>query len=305
MRISEKKMMMQAISTIAVIVGCLAAMTITAYAYFTHSVTSGFYPVRTANFETSLSIQITDDAGNVTNVVSNTENNKMHEAFLEGGKTYTIAITQTTSSTAKTGFVIMSAAGSTDVYHTVQLGMDATAENGFTREIKFYVAPTLDTTVVFLSHWGTSSCYGYSNVDNEFYITKEKLVNLVIDETMGEELLPTPTPFPEITPTPLPEATATPLPGATDTPAETAAPEATVAPSMPPADATMAPELAETPVMEPSATTAPAESGSTEPSTEPSTDAPADEPVNPPVDTPADQPADTAGEQSVATVSEE
>lgn len=334
-KIKEKVMMMRVVLTVVVMVGCLVAMGITAYAYFSYSVTSHFGAIRAANFETNVSVQTvgevqtaaeeTTPVAEETTSVATTEptpvatqsveavatsepiselvpvitsDHKAHKVTgLKAGKTYLVTISPTDNNTAENGFVIF-AAYHTDtsgesslvssVYHTQQLGIDIAAENERTDVISFYLTLAADADVIFYSHWGTSSYYGYENdvqqPDGEeteqpdLYVEQGETVNIAVTgaENLEDDLMATPTPIPELTPspTPMPEVTPTPGPEATGTPAptgepiateeptvtaaptETSAPEATIEPTSEPT-APETPEASATAAPDPSATSAP------------------------------------------------
>lgn len=260
-KISEKVIVARAILTIAIIVGCLVTMSVTAYAFFYHDVTSSLRNIRAANFDTN--IQIVDIEGNSIDIKSVENNYRYYTASLEKEKSYTVTIMPSSQSTAQKGFVLVGAMACEDTYHTQQLGTDIMVVGGETSEIVFTLAVTDDTDVVFIPHWGTSSYYGYSYENVDYYIANGGSATLIIDG-ITEELLPTSTPLPEETPlpttsplpeeTPLPttsplpeettEPTETPLPETTKEPAQTLEPEQTTAPTV---ESTQAPEESVTP----------------------------------------------------------
>jgi len=59
-KVREKVMLARMASMIAIVIMCLAAMSITAYAYFSYNITSGSNIIKAANFEANVSITITD-----------------------------------------------------------------------------------------------------------------------------------------------------------------------------------------------------------------------------------------------------
>ena len=165
-KIRDQVMVTRVAITVISIVICLAAMGFTAYAYFSHDVASDFNVIKAANFETNVQIQITDANGEAVKVI--TGNYKSHLANLKGGTKYYITLKPTERSTAKTGFVIVTADGCSNRYHTQQLGLDG---NTTTSEISFYLITGADTAVTFQAHWGTSSYYGYENANSDLYVT--------------------------------------------------------------------------------------------------------------------------------------
>jgi len=170
-KVKEKVMLVRTAITVIIMIVCLAAMSITAYAYFSSNVTSGSNIIKAANFEASVSITITENDSS-TAVEVTKQKNASFTADLKAGKIYTITLDESDSSTAKTGFCIVSAIGCPDIYHSQQIGADAAAEGGFTDNVTFQLKVTADTTITFLSHWGTSSYYGESG---KLYITNDNV----------------------------------------------------------------------------------------------------------------------------------
>ena len=177
-KVCEKALITRLAMTVIIVVACLAAMSFTAYAYFASNITSSYNFIKTASFETSVSIHITDENGEAVQVI--TSNNKSHTAQLKANTKYLVTLQHTKRSTAKTGFVIVTATDCTTQYHTQQLGKDG---NGNTETISFWLAPNANTTVTFLSHWGTSSMYPeFMSVgrNSQRYILDGETVNLYI-----------------------------------------------------------------------------------------------------------------------------
>jgi hypothetical protein len=166
-------MLVRVVTTIVIVVMCLSAMSITAYAYFSYNITSGSNIIKAANFEADVSITITENDSS-TAVEVTKQKNASYTADLKAGNIYTITLDESDGSTAKTGFCIVSAIDCPDIYHSQQIGADSAVDGEFTDKIVFQLKVTADTTVTFLSHWGTSSYYGQSgklditndNVDN-------------------------------------------------------------------------------------------------------------------------------------------
>lgn len=188
-KIREKVMLARVAAIIAIMIMCLAAMSLTAYAYFSYNVTSGSNIIKAANFETEVSIQITDADGkavennNITPITSDHKNFRIEG--LEVGKWYNITIKPTDRSTAQTGFIIVSVdKGCNVTYHTQQLGVDENVEGGKTPEIRFKLMITDATNVILESHWGTSSHYdAYKNKGNneELYITQDEKIKMIVN----------------------------------------------------------------------------------------------------------------------------
>lgn len=224
-KISEKMIVAHLVYTVLVIVFCLVAMSVSAFAYFSHNVTSHFNVIKAADFETKISIEIMDENNQVQQITPVTSNYKvMKVSQLETGKYYTVTIEPTGRSTAKTGFVILRAEGCPDVYHTQQLGFDETL-GGETPSLSFRFMITSSTDVIFEAHWGTSSHYpDYQNKGEACYIVNGEEVKLIVDgitdpvpATKEEETLSKITPE-TTTPLPTPETT---VPSVTTTPPQT------------------------------------------------------------------------------------
>ena len=181
-KIREKVMLTRIVSTIAIVIMCLAAMSITAYAYFSYNITSGSNTIKAASFYTDVTVQITDADGNaVETITTNTSDHKSHSASLDANKTYTITVQHNARSTAQTGFVIITADKCETKYHTQQLGRDG---EGNTYTITFELTPGANTVVTFRSHWGTSSFYAdFKEIgeNDERYIINGDDVKLTID----------------------------------------------------------------------------------------------------------------------------
>lgn len=181
-KIREKVMLTRVVTTIAIIILCLASMSITAYAYFSYSITSGSNIIKAAHFETRISIQGTDQNRETVVINPITGNYQTHKIELEADKVYTVTITPE-NSTAKTGFVVITADGCDETYHTQQLGVDTSASAGETTTFSFKMTVTDKTVVYFLAHWGTSSHYdAYKNKgeNNGLYVTQDEEIELVI-----------------------------------------------------------------------------------------------------------------------------
>ena len=192
-KVKEKVIQVRLIMTIAVVVFCLLMMSFTAYAYFTCNVSSGSNYIKTARFETKVLVQVEDAEGNVLEDIRPiTSNYKVFKlSDLRPGEWYTVTVTPTERSTAKTGFVIVTAIGCEKTYHTQQLGVDANVDGGFTPELRFQVMITEATDVVFEARWGTSSYYpDFQDKDGEEYIRNGEAVKLIING-LEEPVAPT------------------------------------------------------------------------------------------------------------------
>lgn len=170
-KVREKVMLIRIAMTITIVFMCLAAMSITAYAYFSYNITSSSNIIKAANFEACVTISTTENDSS-TNIEVTKHKNASYTANLKAGKIYTITLDESDGSTAKTGFCIVSAIGCSDIYHSQQIGTDAVVDGKFTDKVTFQLKVTADTTITFVSHWGTSSYY---EVNNKLYITNENV----------------------------------------------------------------------------------------------------------------------------------
>ena len=228
-KVREKVMLMHVTMSVVIIVMCLAAMSLSAYAYFSYNVTSGFNTIKSANFETSVSIRVTDSDGKAVDTPKPiTTNYKLYKiADLKAGEWYTVTVTPTERSTAKTGFIIVTATGCNEIYHTQQLGIDENVSGGKTPEIKFQLMITDTTDVVLEAHWGTSSYYPkFKDTDDDHYITYKDgrmeqvkmIVNGIVDPVVDSETEENKPPVENTTP---PAAETTPPVTETTTPSTT------------------------------------------------------------------------------------
>ncbi len=305
-KIREKVMLARIAATITIIVMCLIAMSFSAYAYFSHNIISGSNIIKAANFETNVQVQIKDSGGNVIETITPiTSNYKSHKVQgLECNKFYTVTITPTDKSTAKTGFVIITAEGCEKTYHTQQLGVDESVAGGETRRIEFELMITEKTDVIFVAHWGTSSYYDdYKDKGDqeELYITNGDKVTMDVDNSDKSNLNkednkdsgnssddknvnnitpPTTEATPPSTEQTQPAESTTPETTETSEPA-TEAGTTTTAPATEPAETTEATSAETTKQTQPAESTTPETTGTSEPATEAGTTTatPATEPV--------------------------
>ncbi len=152
-KVREKAMLTRLTMTIAVVIMCLAVMGITAYAYFSHNITSSFNMIKAANFDLTVSVAVTNNE--TTDTVTATTDN----TYTLTSGTYTVSLKKT--GTAKTGFCIVeiTVGEAKTTLHTQQLGKDGEVERGeltFTLNVSGLSEPA---TVSFVPHWGTSVYY--------------------------------------------------------------------------------------------------------------------------------------------------
>lgn len=171
-KVPEKVMLTRVFISVASILLCLFAMSISAFAYFSADVVSSSNMIKAANFSINLSIEPDGEAATVMQDVQS------RTVTLAAGE-YTITVTRSAQSTAKTGFGILYEEGSEVRYHTAQVGVDGSVQDS---DVSFQLIVSKETEVTFLAHWGTSSYYGYQNlVDNPLYIKGGEKVSITVD----------------------------------------------------------------------------------------------------------------------------
>ena len=245
-KVREKVMLTRIAMTVTIVIMCLAAMSITAYAYFSYNITSGSNIIKAANFEANVSIT---DSNN--DPVTVTKDGKVQTANLDAGK-YTIELTKG-NSTADTGFCVISIGDKT--YYTDQIGVDV-KKDLTDATVKFDLWLSSPTKLEVLSHWGTSVYYGYGDDGRtEIFIVSDATVDLTTNTTSGEGQSETGTDQSEETTT-----TSTNTTTGTES-SSTQTPESTTTPSTEPSSTTTEPATQTT---EPAAT----EPASTESTTE-------------------------------------
>lgn len=185
-RVSDKAMLTRVILTVSIIVACLVAMSVTAYAYFSSESVTNQISLRSAEFKISVQAENTDaPSQELTAITSNQQSYKIEG--LQPGTTYAIKITLADGNTAQTGFVVLEAEGCESTYCTQQLGVDAGVSGGRTDELSFTVSVSAETDVMLFAHWGTSSSYDdYNKEDNDeieendLYIEQNEEISLTI-----------------------------------------------------------------------------------------------------------------------------
>ena len=156
-KVREKVMLTRVVMTVTIVIMCLAAMSLTAYAYFSYNITSASNTIQAANFEANVLITITSSNNDPVAV---TKDGKVQTATLDAGE-YTVLLTKG-ASTANTGFCIITI-NDTD-YFTQQIGNDV--ERNLTdgsASVEFTVKVSSATKIEIISHWGTSKYYGYKD----------------------------------------------------------------------------------------------------------------------------------------------
>ena len=155
-KVREKVMLTRIAMTVTIVIMCLAAMSITAYAYFSYNITSGSNTIKAASFYTDVTVQITDADGKAVDNSQITPITSDHKNFvvrgLEVGKWYKFTIVKSERNTAETGFIVVSSEGCPITYHTQQLGVDKSVPGEYTSEITFKLMITDATEVTLKSH---------------------------------------------------------------------------------------------------------------------------------------------------------
>ena len=175
-QVREKVLVSRMFVAVLLIVIGLAAMSLSAFAYFSHEASSGVGMLTTANFDAVITAVSNDPSQ--TPVTVEASGSKTYRAALDAGVTYRISVRHSVDSSASTGFLILHLDGSDIRYHTAQIGRSG---NSHTDELTFYVTLDAPADLVFLAHWGTSSYYGYASNGQDptdFYITEGETVAL-------------------------------------------------------------------------------------------------------------------------------
>ena len=253
--VQEKTVPFNTMKTMAIILVCLSAMTFSAFAYFSNSITSGFNQIKTASFATNVVVQRADATEGEDTECSMMEDAGTRYAMLDAGRLYTATVEMAASSTARTGYVVIYADGCPDAYHTQQIGVDALSDDGTRYQLSFDMMATVDTLVFFEDYWGTSVYYGED--DSELYISDGENILLIVNGVTEPPVLEEELVEEEIPEEAIPEGELS----ASETPSEPA--------SAPPASAERGseqPSASETPSESTDNPPASAESGSQQPS---------------------------------------
>lgn len=150
--VSEKVFLSRITLNITVIIICMIAMALTAFAYFSVDISSQNNKIQAAHFDVEISV--CSEIGDFT--VSEPIDRQNTDVYVVNLKANTVyAVEVTAIGNASTGFVVVSAGGYQ--YHTEQLLLDDKMS------IVFYVRPTQDMTVTLMPHWGTSSHYALNS----------------------------------------------------------------------------------------------------------------------------------------------
>lgn len=168
-KINDKVMAAHVALCVIVIIACLTALSLSAYAWFSCNITSNTNMIKAADFDITVSV-----AQDNTSVEPNVDGTYR----LETG-TYLVGLTK--AGNAQTGFCILeTAVGETKTtFHTQQLGIDGETERN-TLTFTLEVSELSNAAVVtFAPHWGTSLYYSDSN--NALYIKDGSVVTVTAD----------------------------------------------------------------------------------------------------------------------------
>ena len=206
-KVSEKNLLTRGLVALTVVILCLAAMTLTAFAYYSLDIVSGSNKIKAAVFDVNVTIQ--GDQGEVTVTPGP---NKTYKAVLPAG-TYSIEVAHSTQSTANTGFVTMEVADG--MYYTRQL-----TKSDHTNSLTFTFETNAEMAVKFSACWGTSI---YHNTQADIYITENNnAVKITVAGISDEEVQE-----PDVSETTEPEETESEVTEPTPTESEVTQPEAT------------------------------------------------------------------------------
>lgn len=152
-KICDKVMLSHVVMTAVLMIVYLLSISVSAYAFFSAEI-QVHNTLETANFEAKVQI-----LGSEGDEIELDEDGCVSSAVLDVG-TYDVYLRH--GGTAETGFCVMEVCGEnidTGCYHTAQLGVSQTAENGYNEAIVFALEIYEPAEVIFISHWGTSSYY--------------------------------------------------------------------------------------------------------------------------------------------------
>ena len=169
---ADSIMLKRLFSTVTVVLVCLAAISLSAYAFFSCSVTSGSNTIQTSSFSTTVTIKASD--GTII-----TQGKLQSHTFTPDK--YSVTITRDSGANG-TGFCMIHIGEKT--YYTQQLGRDITAPNQERPAVSFTLDVKTSTKVAFKSCWGTNSYYD-TVVESGFYIKNDPLQVIVVEGTQS------------------------------------------------------------------------------------------------------------------------
>lgn len=170
---ADSMMLKHLVSTVTIVLVCLAAISFSAYAFFSHSVTSGTNTIKASTFASSVAIKKSN--GDII-----TEG-KLHSYSFDPGS-YIVTISADDITTG-TGYCVIKVAGAK--YYTQQLGKDMNAPGQKRSQISFALNVEADTIIEIESRWGTSSFYSTEGANNEFYIKDSEPMQVITVAATG------------------------------------------------------------------------------------------------------------------------
>lgn len=144
--IREKVLYARIAVYVSFVVILMAAMSFAAFGYFTSDVESGANQIATASYTLDIEVLSGTD-----NLYSGTD----PVTLAPGQYTVTLSYVEGSSST---GFCKIKFGD--QCYHTLQIGADENAENGFRQKVSLTLIVQQETSVTFEPSWGTSVYYG-------------------------------------------------------------------------------------------------------------------------------------------------
>ena len=183
-RLTDRVFLTRIASSVIVILVLMAAMGLSAYAYFTSDLQTSANSITSASYD--LDITVTYKDGNTDVELPLTDNG----VLLDKGVEYTVkAVYDPQKSTATTGFVCVNVGNGKVIYNTCQVGRDAIAENGQRNELVFTVKlddSWLDSQVyvTFTPNWGTSvyyTQYAQNQENHELYIIENEEITVTVN----------------------------------------------------------------------------------------------------------------------------
>lgn len=169
-KIHDKVMMAQVALSALVILACLTAMSLSAYAWFSCNITAGTNTIQAADFDIVASV-----------VQNDTPVHAVDGVYDLSDGAYTVSLTKTGN--AQTGFCIVETVvnGIKTTFHTQQLQTDETMT--FTLQVISESA-----SVQFVPHWGTSVYY--RDNENPLYISHGARVEVTVQGATSSTVLP-------------------------------------------------------------------------------------------------------------------
>ena len=175
---ADSKILKHLASTVTIVLVCLAAISFSAYAFFSHTVTSGTNTIKASTFSTSVAIKKSN--GDII-----TEGKLQSYTFDPGSYIVTISADD---STTGTGYCVIKVANAK--YYTQQLGKDMNAPGQERTQISFELDVKAATTIEIESRWGTSSFYSTEGANSAFYIKDSEpmqVITVAATESIADE----------------------------------------------------------------------------------------------------------------------